>query len=74
MLLKRSLLHLPPPVQNRPRVVDGVNADGIGIEGLSVRKSGTPPSRKGTFRIRRVRYKAGIIMRATLHECARNTY
>jgi hypothetical protein len=24
--------------------VDGVNADGIGIGGLSVRESGTPPS------------------------------
>ena len=33
-------------VPNRPRGLDGVNADGIGIEGLSVQESRTPSPRK----------------------------
>ena len=41
------------PVHDRPPVLDGVNADGIGIERVPVRDSGTPlsSSLRGTARL-----------------------
>src|SRR5437879_1112143 len=40
---------VPPPVQNRPTPVDGLDADGIGFSSLPVRISGTPPSQKNAL-------------------------
>src|SRR6187401_1549429 len=65
------------PVHNRPREVDGSDADGIGIRSpQSTSPGGLPPRNEyAVSRSGRVfGQKAGIVMRANLHHRAANTY